>query len=258
MREAIGSFVSGNRFQNFITVIIIANAITLGLETISGLGDFWLSLLSVLDAIFVAIFIVEIVLKLIAYRLAFFKDGWNVFDFSIIAVTLLPVIDSLTALRALRILRVLRLISIVPQFKKVAQAFFDSLSGLASIGGIIGIIFYIGAVMATRLFGSAFPEWFGTLGNSLYTLFQIMTLESWSMGIVRPVMEVYPYAWAFFIPFILVTTFATLNLIIGIIVNSMQNMTDTEKQENSSDTHDLKKKIEDLEKSLKDLKNQLP
>jgi voltage-gated sodium channel len=86
----------------------------------------------------------------------------------------------------------------------------------------MAIIFYIGAVMATKLFAGSFPEWFGDLGRSAYSLFQIMTLESWSMGIVRPVMEVYPYAWAFFVPFIMVTTFAVVNLLVGLIVNSMQ------------------------------------
>jgi voltage-gated sodium channel len=94
---------------------------------------------------------------------------------------------------------------------------------MGSVFLLMGIIFYIGAVMTTKLFGAEFPEWFGTIGRSGYSLFQIMTLESWSMGIVRPVMTVYPYAWAFFVPFILMTTFAVVNLLVGLIVNSMQD-----------------------------------
>ncbi len=94
---------------------------------------------------------------------------------------------------------------------------------MGSVFLLMGLIFYIGAVMATKLFGAAFPDWFGTLGRSAYSLFQIMTLESWSMGVVRPVMEVYPLAWAFFVPFIMVTTFAVVNLLVGLIVNSMQD-----------------------------------
>jgi voltage-gated sodium channel len=94
---------------------------------------------------------------------------------------------------------------------------------MGSVFLLMAIIFYIGGVMASKLFGDSFPEWFGTLGRSLYSLFQVMTLESWSMGIVRPVMEVYPLAWAFFVPFILVTTFAVVNLLVGLIVNSMQD-----------------------------------
>jgi voltage-gated sodium channel len=93
---------------------------------------------------------------------------------------------------------------------------------MGSVFLLMAIIFYIGAVMATKLFAASFPDWFGDLGRSAYTLFQIMTLESWSMGIVRPVMDVYPYAWAFFVPFIMVTTFAVVNLLVGLIVNSMQ------------------------------------
>jgi len=126
-------------------------------------------------------------------------------------------------LRALRILRVLRVISVAPSLRRVVEGFVTALPGMGSVFLLMAIIFYIGAVIATKLFADTFPQWFGTLGQSGYSLFQIMTLESWSMGIVRPVMEVYPYAWAFFIPFIMVTTFAVVNLLVGLIVNSMQD-----------------------------------
>ncbi len=116
-------------------------------------------------------------------------------------------------LRALRILRVLRAISIVPSLRRVVEGLINALPGMGSVFALMSLIFYIAAVMATKLFGAAFDEWFGTIGRSAYSLFQIMTLESWSMGIVRPVMEVYPWAWAFFVPFILVTTFAVVNLV---------------------------------------------
>jgi voltage-gated sodium channel len=92
----------------------------------------------------------------------------------------------------------------------------------------MGIIFYIGAVMATKLFGTSFPEQFGTLWGSGFTLFQVMTLEGWADGVVRPVMAEYPYAWAFFLPFILITTFAVVNLLVGLIVNSMQDAHEAE------------------------------
>jgi voltage-gated sodium channel len=97
------------------------------------------------------------------------------------------------------------------------------LPGMGSVFMLMSLIFYIGSVIATKLFGEAFPQWFGTLGHSAYSLFQIMTLESWSMGIVRPVMIEFTYAWVFFIPFIMVTTFAVVNLLVGLIVNSMQD-----------------------------------
>jgi voltage-gated sodium channel len=126
-------------------------------------------------------------------------------------------------LRALRILRVLRVISVTPRLRRVVEGLLTALPGMGSVFMLMTLIFYIGAVMSTKLFGDTFPDWFGTLGRSAYSLFQIMTLESWSMGIVRPVMEVFPYAWAFFVPFILATTFVVLNLVVGLVVNSMQD-----------------------------------
>jgi voltage-gated sodium channel len=126
---------------------------------------------------------------------------------------------------------------------------------MGSVFLLMGLLFYIGAVMTTKLFGAAFPEWFGTLGRSGYSLFQIMTLESWSMGIVRPVMEVYPYAWVFFLPVILVTTFAVVNLLVGLIVNSMQ---DAHHQEDiaATDAHrdEVMTKLNAIELRLRDLK----
>ena len=139
-----------------------------------------------------------------------------------VAVSLVPTGGSFTVLRALRIFRVLRVISTAPRLRRVVEGFITALPGMASVYLLMAIIFYIGSVISTKLFGASFPEWFGTLGQSAYSLFQILTLESWSMGIFRPVMEVYPYAWVFFVPFIVVTTFAVVNFV-GLIVNSMQD-----------------------------------
>jgi voltage-gated sodium channel len=171
---------------------------------------------------------VEIGLKLVAHGGRFFRSGWNVFDFVIVGAALAPGAETLSVLRALRILRVMRVISAAPRLRRVVEGFLSALPGMGSVFLLMAIIFYIGAVMATKLFAGAFPQWFGTIGQSAYSLFQIMTLESWSMGIVRPVMEVYPHAWAFFVPFIMVTTFAVVNLLVGLIVNSMQEAHDME------------------------------
>ena len=264
MVARLQSAIESALFQYIIIGAIILNAITLGLETAPELVGEWMNTLLLIDAIFLALFTIEIALKLIVYRFSFFKNGWNIFDFTIVAISLLPFIQGLSVLRALRVLRVLRLVSMVPQFRKVTQAFFDSLSGLAAIGTILLLLFYIGAVMSTKLFGEEFPEWFGSIGASLYSLFQIMTLESWSMGIVRPVMEAYPYAWAFFVPFILLTTFAALNLLIGVIVNSMQELHDDTTE--NIDSHltkqddsraELKAKIDEIEVTLQELKDRL-
>ena len=190
-------------------------------------------LIGFLDRMCLAIFVVELVLKLLVYRLRFFRDGWNIFDFVIVAVSLVPAAQSLSVLRILRILRV---VSVAPRLRRVVEGFITALPGMASVFLLMGIIFYIGSVISTQLFSTDFPKWFGSLAQSAYSLFQIMTLESWSMGIVRPVMEVYPYAWAFFVPFIMVTTFAVVNLLVGLIVNSMQDA-HSEEADQKTDTY---------------------
>ncbi len=223
MRDRLRHWLSDPRTGNFIVGVIVFNAIILGLETYPAVMDRAGPLLIALDSICLAIFTVEIAAKLYVDRLRFFRSGWNVFDFVIVGIALVPAAGGLSVLRALRILRVLRVISVLPRLRRVVEGFITALPGMGSVFLLMGLVFYIGSVMATKLFGAAFPEWFGSLGASAYSLFQIMTLESWSMGIVRPVMEVYPHAWAFFVPFILLTTFAVVNLLVGLIVNSMQD-----------------------------------
>ncbi|MFO7483255.1 ion transporter [Oceanibaculum nanhaiense] len=221
MVDRLKGFIESGAFQNFIIGVIIVNAITLGLETSATAMNLAGPVLIVLDRIALSIFIIEIVLKLVVYRLRFFRDAWNIFDFLVVGVTLMPAGEGLSVLRSLRILRVLRLISVVPSLRKVVHALLRAIPGMGSVVALLSLVFYVAAVMATKLFGASFPDWFGSIGASFYTLFQVMTLESWSMGIVRPVMEVYPYAWLFFIIFILLTTFAVLNLFIAIIVDAM-------------------------------------
>jgi voltage-gated sodium channel len=179
-------------------------------------------LLLTLDVIFLTIFVIEIAARLIAHGARFWRDPWSVFDFTVVAVALIPTTESLSGLRALRILRALRLISAVPSMRRVVAGLFRAIPGMTAVVALLALIFYVFSVMATMLYGDTFPEYFGTIGESAYSLFQIMTLESWSQGIVRPVLEVHPLAWLFFIPFILMTSFAVLNLFIGIIVDSMQ------------------------------------
>ena len=222
IRKRICHLIEGSKIQRFITVLIIANAITLGLETSPEIMMRYGGVLHKFDMLVLGIFTIEILGKLQYRGVGFFKDGCNVFDFLIVSIALLPSANELSVIRALRILRTLRLISVVPQMRRVVQALITAIPGMLSVGAIIALVFYIGAVISTNLYGTTHPQWFGTIGESMYSLFQIMTLESWSMGIVRPVMEVHPSAWIFFVPFILITSFAILNLFIGIIVDAMQ------------------------------------
>ncbi|TNF64606.1 MAG: ion transporter [Rhodobacteraceae bacterium] len=222
-RERLADWLAQPWVGNAIIGVIIFNAILLGMETSPTIMGHAGDLILALDRICLGIFVAEIGLKLVAHGHRFFRNGWNIFDFVIVGIALVPDAQGLSVLRALRILRVLRVVSAAPRLRRVVEGFVTALPGMGSVFLLMAIIFYIGAVMATKLFAASFPEWFGSLGQSAYTLFQVMTLESWSMGIVRPVMEVYPYAWAFFVPFIMMTTFAVVNLLVGLIVNSMQD-----------------------------------
>ncbi|MCB1863109.1 MAG: ion transporter [Chromatiaceae bacterium] len=223
-RQRIAHWVETPPVQYYIVGLILINAIVLGLETSSEVMTRWGGLLVAVDRIILALFTVEIGLRIYGHSWRFFRDPWGVFDFTIVAIALIPASGPLAVLRALRVLRVLRLVSMMPQLRFVVEALLSAIPGISAIAGLMLILYYVFAVMATGLFGATHPEWFGNVGASMYTLFQVMTLESWSMGIVRPLMESHAYAWVFFIPFILVATFTILNLFIAIIVNTMQNM----------------------------------
>ena len=219
---ALKSLVESRRFDLFITALIVINAVTLGLETSETAMAAFGPLLVVIDHAILAVFVLELLARAAVYRLRFFRDPWRIFDLVVVAFALVPATGNLSVLRALRILRVLRLISIVPSLRRVVTGFIRALPGMGSIMLLLALVFYVFAVMATKLYGQSFPEHFGTLGASLYTLFQVMTLEGWSDGVVRPIMEVYPWAWLFFIPFIVATSFTVLNLFIGVIVSAME------------------------------------
>jgi voltage-gated sodium channel len=223
-RASLARWVESTPIQRFIIAIILLNGLILGLETSAFMMERFGSVLLLVDKLCLWVFILEIALKLTAYRFSFWRNGWNWFDFFVVAIALAPGAGPWAVLRSLRILRVLRLLTVMPQLRKVVAAFVHAIPGLSGVIVVMAVFFYTMAVLATNLFSAAFPSWFGSLGASLFSLFQIMTLESWSMGIVRPVMEVYPWAWAFFVPFIVIATFTILNLFIGIIVSTMQEL----------------------------------
>jgi voltage-gated sodium channel len=255
LRQSLDRWLDTPRIRNAVIAVILVNAVVLGMETSAPLMERWGGVILTLDRICLGIFVAELVAKLFARGPRFFASGWNVFDFVIVGVSLIPGSGSLSVLRALRILRVLRVISVAPRLRRVVEGFVTALPGMGSVFLLMAIIFYIGAVMATKLFAASFPDWFGTLGRSAYTLFQIMTLESWSMGIVRPVMDLYPFAWAFFVPFIMVTTFAVVNLLVGLIVNSMQDAHNVEEgQKTDAYRDEVISRLQAIEKALADRK----
>lgn len=231
MTELLRRLLANPLTERLILALIVLNAITLGLETDADIMARWGDWLHLLDKVFLSVFVAELLAKLWVQRLRFFRDPWNLFDFIVVAIALLPASGPLSVLRALRVLRVLRLITILPSLKRVVGALLGALPGMGSIMLLLALIFYVGAVMATKLFGADFPLHFGSIAKSLYTLFQVMTLEGWSDGVVRPIMEVHPYAWLFFIPFILATSFTALNLFIGVVVNAMESEIQADREE---------------------------
>ncbi|MCB4795846.1 ion transporter [Pseudomonas sp. NP21570] len=257
-RRRLQQLIEQPAVQRSILLLIVINAAILGMQTSPALVASWGEQLRVLDMLILGVFVVEIAARIYVHRAAFFRDPWSLFDFTVVAIALVPASGPFSVLRALRVLRVMRMVTMVPSMRRVVGALLSAIPGLGSIAMVLALVFYVSAVIATGLFGADFPEWFGNLGRSIYTLFQVMTLESWSMGIVRPLMDVFPYAWVFFIPFILIATFTMLNLFIAIIVNAMQTVTDAEHEATQASIEAAREHIEaDLHEEVRALRGEI-
>lgn len=227
----------------------MVNAAILGLETYPSITAEYGPALKVADKAILWIFVVELAIRLGGAGRGFFRDPWNIFDTAVVAVAFVPANEAFAVLRALRVLRVLRLISIFPRLRRVVEGLARALPGIGSIGAILTILFYVFAVMASKLFGAAYPQWFGTLQDAMFSLFQIMTLEGWA-DMVREVMTTYPLAWIFFITYIPASTFTVLNLFIAVIVDAMQRQHQDQEQSGMARIEmqlaDLQRKIDAL------------
>ena len=254
MPKAVTTVVESAQFRHFITGLIIFNGIILGLMTSKSIMADYGAFLGALDGIIVAVFTVEIIMRIYVYRGAFFKDPWSLFDFFVVAISLVPASEEFSILRVLRVLRLFRLLTIVPQMRKIIGALVSVIPGIGSVSMILLLLFYVFAIMSTQLFGEKFPEWFGTLGASMYTLFQVMTLESWSMGIARPVMEAFPHSWVFFVVFVLLSTFIMVNLLIGIIVDAIFAIKDEETESESEPMKSETADVQALQREIAELK----
>jgi len=256
--KKLKSFTDSVFFQNTILLVIIINCIVMGIQTSPNLSNELGKLLSVCDKICLGIFITELLLKLMVYKKQFFKSGWNIFDTLIVIISILSdfsylstmrvfrvfrVFRSLKAMKSLKSLRGLRLISGIEKLQVIVVAIINSIPSILWTGGLLMLIYYIFAIMGVSLFGTSFPEWFGSIGRAMYTLFQVMTLESWSMGISRPVMELYPLAWLYFVPFVLTSSFIVMNVVVGIVVNSISEVAQINRVE-KIDKEDVDRNIE--------------
>lgn len=243
--EKLRHVLEGRWFQFGILAVICANAAVLGLQTspaIDGACGGWLERI---DKWCIVVFTVEIALKLVAYRWRFWCSAWNLFDFFVVAVSLVPDMGMFSLVRLFRVLRVFRLISGVRHLRIILSAILKSIPGVSWAGLLLLLVYYVYGIIGTNLFGTAFPDWFGTLGKSVYSLFQVMTLESWSMGIARPVMAAFPYAWVFFVTYILISSFIVMNIVVGIVLNSIG---DCFKSEDGGDADAAEGALAELEK----------
>ncbi len=227
--------IESPRVQNGLLALILVNAAILGLETSPAIMAEWGTVLVVADRAILAVFVAEIALRLAVWRGSFFRDPWSVFDFVVVGIALLPAAGPFAVLRALRVLRLLRLVSVAPSMRGVVSALLTALPGMASIIGLMALVLYVSAVLATKLFGAIAPEFFDSLGASLFTLFQVMTIEGWP-DIARGVMAQAPYAWIFFVAYLLIATFMVLNLFIAVVVNAMQSQV-TEDLKDEGEAH---------------------
>ena len=259
-RKWLEKYIKTKSFLHIVVAAIVINSITLGLMTIENLSSTSYYVLSFIDAVCIMIFAAEVSARIYIEGRSFFSNGWDVFDFTIVVISIIAGEAEASVLRVLRVFRIMHLVYEMPVLRNVLRGFIAAVPQVQSAIFLLGIIFYASSIMATAYFGDAFPDWFGSIGKSAYSLFQIMTLESWSMGIVRPIMSKYPYAWMFFIPFIVFTTYIILNLFVGIIVSAIQSSQDHESYELEEGhnkkivtLYQLKKHLDKLEKEQEKL-----
>ncbi|MGN0168336.1 MAG: ion transporter [Acetatifactor sp.] len=272
--EKAKKFVEGHLFQNFILAVIVLNAAIMGILTARHLPAGIRQVLTILDTACLWIFIAELLIKFVVYRLQFFRSGWNLFDLAVVILSLFSefsffsvfrifrIFRVLRSLKALKSLRAFRMVSSLKNLRIIVDAIGSSIPGICWSGMLLLLVYYIFSIMGTTLFGSQFPDWFGSIGKSFYTLFQVMTLESWSMGISRPVMEVFSWAWLYFVPFVLCTSFLIMNVVVGIVVNAISEVSESQAGEERETPEEdiqaqLRRELASLRKQLAHVENLL-
>ncbi len=254
-REKIGRIVEHRHFQRGVLFLIILNAVILGIEATPEIHASLGLNLMMLDRVVLCLFVLELALRIFAGGFSFFRDPWNSFDFLVIGASLIA-LNGVSALRVLRVLRVLMVISAIPKLRVVVTALLESIPGIASVGFLVLLILYVAAIMATFMFGAAFPDYFGTLFRSMYTLFQILTLEGW-VEIANTVLVEYPWSWVYFVTFILVATFTLLNLFVAIVVSVLEREDSPASDQILQESRLLREEIKGLHAKIDDLEKRL-
>lgn len=250
------NFVEKPWFQGLVFGLILVNAVILGAETFEGIDEATGSFLAVADRLIIYAFLVEIGLRIAAYRIDFFKNGWNIFDFVVITISLLAATSGLGALRAFRVLRILRVITVIPRMRVVVSALLDAIPGIASVGVVLALIIYVFAVIGASLYGGAHPALFGDVFQAMYTLFQIMTLEGWP-DIAATVKETHPRSWVFFLSFVLIATFTMLNLFVAIVVRVVEEDSDTLFEDLLKNQQALREDVSELRRDVAEIARNL-
>ena len=207
--------------QRIITFVIILNAAVLGILTDRTLSVEEISLLEMIDKACLVIFTVELIAKLLVYRRSFWSEGWNIFDFVIVLSSIIFISSSVSVIRAFRIFRLLKALAEFPELQILVSSMLKAIPSMSWALLLLFIIFYIFGVFGSTMYGDTFPELFGDIGGSMFTLFQVMTFESWATAVARPIMEIYDYAWIYFLIFILLTAITLLNVMVGIVVEAV-------------------------------------
>ena len=256
-RSKVRQIVDSERFNNIVFIAILASSISIGFETYDW-GENGNNFLIYLDWIFMSIFVTEILFKIYAMRFDFFRDPWCVFDFIIVGIALFPTSG---VFRVFRVLRAFRLVSRIPELKLVAESLFYSVRGLAAVATLLMVVIYVFAVLSTVLFqnsGTDGATYFGSLGKSLFSLFQVMTLESWSNGIVRNLIESEGW-WVglYFVVFIFMTTFTFLNMFVAIFTNTVVALEADSEEGTNSEMRRINQSITELSQQIESLRKEI-
>lgn len=246
--KTLRKLIENKWFQLGILGVICLNALVFGVQTSVWARNTCGKFLNGIDSLCLVIFTIELALKIVVYNRRFCMDPWNILDFIVVAVSFVPDCGMFSSVRLFRILRIFKLISGIRHMRIILAAIVKSVKGILWTGSLLVLIYYVYGILGTHLFGATFQDWFGNLGKSVYSLFQIMTLESWSMGIARPVIAVYPYAWVYFVSYILMSSFLVMNVVVGIVLNSITECCQAEVSEPKKSS--LKEELEKLKKQI--------
>ena len=215
-RRRVKKLVEGKNFDFLIMSLICMDAVILGLMTSDAMNRFFEGGLFILDRLFMAIFIIEMIMKIFAFGKKFFKSGWNVFDFAVIAISSVPFASWFIIFRTFRLFRLLRYVNKFTRLKQMINTFLALLPNFMAMLLVMAVFFYVFAIMAVCLFGDVFIE-FSALGSSLFALLQVVTLDGWASNIARPVMAVFPHSWLFFVSFVFISFLITVSFLMSVV-----------------------------------------